>query len=135
MIIGRSRLAVQQYRHSPGSVSGSVSVYDFPFTIYYLSNDVTWYREDSNGISFSVRVVPRASRNEIVGLHDGALRIRVAAPPVEGAANRELVKFLAKKLSLPRTSVTLVSGSNSKNKIIRLLNPKVTTRQQLIDLS
>jgi uncharacterized protein (TIGR00251 family) len=96
---------------------------------------VTWYREDSSGISFNVHVVPRASRSEIVGLHNGALRIRVAAPPVDGAANRELIKFLAKKLGLPRTSVTLVSGSNSKNKIIRLSNPNTTTRQQLIDLS
>ncbi|HYX29068.1 MAG TPA: DUF167 domain-containing protein [Pyrinomonadaceae bacterium] len=96
---------------------------------------MTWYREDSSGISFNVHVVPRASRSEIVGLHNGALRIRVAAPPVDGAANRELIKFLAKKLGLPRTSVTLVSGSNSKNKIIRLSNPNTTTRQQLIDLS
>jgi uncharacterized protein (TIGR00251 family) len=92
---------------------------------------VTWYREDSNCISFAVRVVPRASRNEFAGLHDGALRIRVAAPPVEGAANRELVKFLAKKFKVGQAAITLVSGANSKNKIIRIESPGATTREEL----
>jgi uncharacterized protein (TIGR00251 family) len=92
---------------------------------------VTWYREDSTGVTFSVRVVPRASRSEVVGFHDGALKVRVAAPPVEGAANEELVKFLAKRFRMPRASVTLVSGANSKNKIIRVANPTAVTREEL----
>jgi len=95
---------------------------------------VTWYREDSAGVTFSVRVVPRASRSEVVGLHDGALKIRVAAPPVEGAANQELVRFLCKKLKVPRASVTLISGASSKNKIIRVANPTSTTRAVLLKL-
>jgi uncharacterized protein (TIGR00251 family) len=78
-----------------------------------------------------VRVVPRASRSEVVGLHDGALRVRVAAPPVEGAANQELVKFLSKRLKIPRASLTLISGANSKNKIIRVANPTSATREEL----
>jgi uncharacterized protein (TIGR00251 family) len=92
---------------------------------------VTWYREDSGGVTFSVRVVPRASRSEVVGLHDGALRVRVAAPPVAGAANQELVKFLSKRLKVPRASLILISGANSKNKIIRVANPTSATRAEL----
>jgi uncharacterized protein (TIGR00251 family) len=92
---------------------------------------VTWYREDSTGVTFSVRVVPRASKSEVAGLYDGALRIRVAAPPVEGAANRALVKFLAKRFKVPPAAVKLVSGSNSRNKIIRIENPGALTREEL----
>ena len=88
---------------------------------------MAWYREDYGGVTFAVRVVPRASRSEIVGLYDGALRIRVAAPPVEGAANLELVKFLAKKFKVPQAAVTLISGRNSKNKIVRITNPSAAT--------
>jgi len=93
-----------------------------------------WYREDSDSVTFSVRVVPRASRSEVVGLHDGALKIRVAAPPVEGAANQELVKFLSARLKVPRASLTLVSGANSKNKVIRVANPTSAARKELHDL-
>jgi uncharacterized protein (TIGR00251 family) len=92
---------------------------------------VTWYREDSTGVTFAVRVVPRATRREVAGLHDGALRIRVAAPPVEGAANRELVKFLAKRFKIAQASITLMSGASSKNKIIRIANPGAALREQL----
>jgi uncharacterized protein (TIGR00251 family) len=103
----------------------SFTISDLPFNI---CRRVAWYREDSTGVIFSVHVVPRASRSEVAGLHDGALRIRVAAPPVDGAANRELVKFLAKKLRVARAAVELVSGSNSRNKIIRIENPGAATR-------
>ena len=93
-----------------------------------------WYREQAGGFIFSVRVVPRASRTEIVGLHDGALKIRLAAPPVEGAANDELVKFLAKKLKVSRGAVTLVSGMSSRNKTIRIADASAATRDQLSKL-
>ena len=96
---------------------------------------MTWYREDQAGVTFSVRVVPRASRSEVAGLHDGSLRIRVAAPPVEGAANRELVKLLAKKFKVGQAAITLVSGTSSKNKIIRIANPGAATRAELEKLS
>lgn len=78
------------------------------------------FSEDGRGVTFTVRIVPRASTSEIVGDHQGALRIRIAAPPVDGAANRELIRFLAKKLKLPQNAVDLVSGAGSKNKVIRL---------------
>ncbi|MBA2379642.1 MAG: DUF167 domain-containing protein [Blastocatellia bacterium] len=71
-------------------------------------------------ITFLVKVVPRASRTEVAGEIDGALRVRVASPPVDGAANAELIKFLAKRLELPRSSIAIVAGETSKNKRIRI---------------
>ena len=90
--------------------------------------------EDNPGITLTVRVVPRASRSEIAGYHDGALRIRVAAAPVEGAANRELIKFLSKTFRVPQNAVAIISGSNSKNKIIRITNPSAVTLAELSKL-
>ena len=87
-----------------------------------------WYREDPDGITFSVRVVPRSSRNELVGLYDGALKIRLTASPVEGAANQELLKFLASKLRVPRSAVTVISGAHSKSKLIRIASASAAAR-------
>jgi uncharacterized protein len=67
-----------------------------------------------------VRVQPRASQTEVVGLHGGALKVRLAAPPVEGAANRELERFLAKALGLPRSAVELLRGATSREKLVRV---------------
>ena len=90
--------------------------------------------EDEHVITLTVRIVPRASRSEIAGYHDGALRIRVAAAPVEGAANRELIKFLSKTFRVPQNAVAIISGSNSKNKIIRITNPSAVTLAELSKL-
>jgi uncharacterized protein (TIGR00251 family) len=76
------------------------------------------YAEKGGRLMFTVRVVPRASRTEIVGEVDGALRVRIAAPPVDGAANDELIRILARALRVPRTSIAIVSGSTSKLKRI-----------------
>ena len=63
-----------------------------------------------------VYVVVRASRTRIVGAHDGRLKVQVAAPPVDGAANKELVRCLAGALGVARSAVTLVSGESSRRK-------------------
>jgi uncharacterized protein (TIGR00251 family) len=76
--------------------------------------------ETDGALTFNVRVVPRASRTEVAGEHGGALRVRVAAPPVEGAANEELVRFVAKSLGVPARDVELVSGLASKSKRVRV---------------
>jgi uncharacterized protein len=94
-------------------------IYDFRISIYYWIR-VIEFSEDHRGVTFTVRIVPRASTSEIIGDHDGALRIRIAAPPVEGAANRELIRLLAKRLKVPQNAVEIISGASSKNKIIRL---------------
>ena len=95
---------------------------------------MTWYREHSGGVTFSVRVVPRASRSEMAGLYDGVLRIRIAAPPVDGAANRELIKFLSKQLKVPQAAVTLVTGNNSRHKTVSIANPSQSTLDELSKL-
>lgn len=71
-------------------------------------------------IMFSVRVVPRASQSGVVGAHDGALRVRVAAPPVDGAANEELVRTLAKAFKVPARAVEITGGHASKLKQVRV---------------
>jgi len=73
-----------------------------------------------NAISFAVRVQPRASKSGVVGEHDGALKIRLAAPPVDGEANEELVRLLAKLFDAPRQRIAILSGQTSKNKIVRV---------------
>jgi len=78
------------------------------------------YTEEDGAITFQVRVVPRASRSEIAGEHDGALRIRVTAPPVDGAANEEVIRVLAKALGVTRSAVAIVSGETSKTKRVRV---------------
>jgi uncharacterized protein len=89
------------------------------------------YSQD-RGLTFAVRIVPRASRSEIVGEHGGALRIRIAAAPVEGAANRELVRTLAKIFKLPQNAVEIVSGASSKNKTVRVRGADAAMLEQLI---
>jgi len=74
------------------------------------------YSEKDGSLTFKVRVVPRASRSEIVGAHDGALRVRIAAPPVDGAANEELVRMLARAFKVSLAAVEITAGQTSKLK-------------------
>ena len=76
------------------------------------------YSERDGSLTFNVRVVPRASRSEVVGEHDGALRVRIAAPPVDGAANEELVRLLARELGVSRSAIRITGGHTSKLKLI-----------------
>ncbi len=78
------------------------------------------HSESNGSITFSVRVVPRASKSEIVGEHDGALRVRIASPPVDGAANAELIKLLAKQFGVSKSNVEIIGGQTSKTKQIRI---------------
>jgi uncharacterized protein (TIGR00251 family) len=78
------------------------------------------FTENDGSITFTVRVIPRSSKTEIVGEHDGALKIKLKSPPVDGAANDELVRFLSKLLSVPKTNIEIVSGETSRTKRIRV---------------
>ncbi|MEX2374535.1 MAG: DUF167 domain-containing protein [Dehalococcoidia bacterium] len=68
----------------------------------------------------TVRLTPRASRDEIVGERDGVLLVRVTAPPVDGAANDALVRILAKALRVSRGSISIVSGATSRTKVVEI---------------
>src|SRR6266850_5072738 len=78
------------------------------------------YSEKDGKLTFKVRVVPRSSRNEIVGEHDGALRIRLTAPPVEGAANAALLRTLARAFDVSPGSVAIISGATSRTKTVSI---------------
>lgn len=67
-----------------------------------------------------MRVQQRAARTEIIGAHGDALKIRVAAPPVDGAANEALGRFLARQLGVPRAAVAVVSGQGGRTKVLRV---------------
>ncbi len=82
------------------------------------------YTERDGALIFSVRVAPRASRSEPAGEHDGALKVRVAAPPVEGAANEELARLLAKAFGVAARDVEIVAGHASKTKVMRVYGAK-----------
>jgi uncharacterized protein (TIGR00251 family) len=74
----------------------------------------------ATGVRVSIRVQPRASTNELAGVHGNALRVRLTAPPVEGAANAALVDFLAESLGIARRAITIVAGSSSRTKVVEL---------------
>jgi uncharacterized protein len=71
-----------------------------------------------DGILLKIYVQPKSSKNEIVGVHDGAIKIRLTAPPVDNAANEMCVKFLAKQLGISKSSINIISGHTSRFKQI-----------------
>ncbi|MFQ5673833.1 MAG: DUF167 domain-containing protein [Nitrospinales bacterium] len=73
-----------------------------------------------DGIQFSAAIQPRSSKNQVVGPHNNALKIRLTSPPVEGAANRSCIKFLAKYLGISPSRVSIAAGLTGKSKIIRI---------------
>jgi uncharacterized protein (TIGR00251 family) len=92
---------------------------------------VPW-RETPDGVELTVRLVPRGGGARIEGIseHEGrsCLKIRVAAPPVDGAANAALVDFLARTLDIPRSHITLLAGEHARLKRLRVRGPDVLAR-------
>lgn len=78
----------------------------------------------TDGVTIDIYAQPRASKTALVGEHDGMLKVRLAAPPVDGAANAEIVAFFSKQLGVPKRSVSLVSGETGRRK--RLLVRDIT---------
>ena len=75
----------------------------------------------SGGVRLTLHIQPRASRTELAGRHGDALKVRVAAPPVDGAANAELVRFLAELLGVAKSAVEIVSGVSGRRKVVRVV--------------
>jgi uncharacterized protein (TIGR00251 family) len=82
-------------------------------------------------VRFAVRVQPRASQTEIVGEYNGAIKVRLTAPPVEGAANDALVDLLAKELGVARRDIRIVSGASSRSKTIEVAGVDPASVQRL----
>ena len=82
-----------------------------------------WRREEAGGaaLTLTLHVQPGAKRTEVAGVHGDALKIRLAAPPVEGKANAELLRYLAEAFGVPQRAVTLVRGETSRSKTVRIV--------------
>jgi uncharacterized protein (TIGR00251 family) len=77
--------------------------------------------EESRGtVTFAVKVHPRARKNSITGELGGALKLSLTSPPIDRRANQACIEFFAKLLKVPRSSVTIASGQNSRNKVVRV---------------
>ena len=88
--------------------------------------------EINGGVMFSIRVVPRTSKSEIVGESEGILRIRISAPPVDGAANDEVVRVLAKAVGVAKSNLAIVSGQTSKTKRIGIVGVSAAQLQKML---
>jgi uncharacterized protein len=91
-----------------------------------------WLRETAAGVSIAVLATPRASTTDLAGTADGRLRIRIAAPPVGGEANLELIRFLAKRLGLPRAAVTVSAGATGRRKTVLAQGIAADTARRLL---
>ena len=83
-------------------------------------NNMISLKESKKGLTFDIQVIPHASRAEIVGMQDGVLKIKVTAPPVEGAANEACIKLLAKELGLKKSQMEISSGAKSRKKTVMI---------------
>jgi len=92
-----------------------------------------WLAAVPGGVSILVAASPRASRTEAAGIAAGRLRVRVAAPPVEGAANQELVRFLARTLGVPKSAVTVTAGAAGRRKTVMVRGVSPEAAQSLLE--
>jgi uncharacterized protein (TIGR00251 family) len=76
--------------------------------------------QSAKGITFAVKVHPRARKNAITGTVGDALKLALTAPPIEGKANQAVIEFFADLFEIPRSSVTIASGETSRNKVVRI---------------
>jgi uncharacterized protein (TIGR00251 family) len=77
-------------------------------------------RETTEGLLVRLRVVPRAKRCEVSGAHNGALKVKVTAPPVDDAANRTIIDFFSSLLHIPKSRLTVLKGLKSKDKVMQI---------------
>ena len=80
-----------------------------------------WMNETPRGVELKIHAVPRASKNEIQGLHDNALKVRLTTPPIDGKANQALIKFLSKTLHISKAQIQLVRGETSRHKTLCIM--------------
>lgn len=84
-----------------------------------------WYRCEGDSITLTLHIQPGAKRSEVAGLHGDALKIRLAAPPIEGRANEALLRFVANSFEVSLRQVELLRGAQSRHKMVRVKDSKV----------
>jgi uncharacterized protein (TIGR00251 family) len=84
-----------------------------------------WYRRTGDVLTLTLHVQPGAKRTDVAGLHGEALKIRLAAPPIEGRANEALLKFIAEAFGVPLRQVELKQGGQSRHKVVAITGSKV----------
>ena len=85
-----------------------------------------------NSVNIQVQIQSKSSHNQIVGLHDGRLKIKIAAPPVDGKANESLIEFLAKTFKISKSNIEILKGHTSKLKTIKLSGISENTYRSII---
>ena len=88
--------------------------------LQYCDHDPVEIKSTPHGVSFHVRVAPRASRNAIDGEFQGALKVRLTAPPVDDRANEALRRFLASRLHVSPSAITIISGAKNRTKLVSI---------------
>jgi uncharacterized protein (TIGR00251 family) len=91
-------------------------------------------QESSNGVTFTVKIHPRAKKNAITGEFGDTLKLSLAAPPIDGKANEACIEFFAKLLKVPRSSVTIASGQSNRKKVIRVVGISAAEIRKSIEL-
>ena len=89
-------------------------------------------RESGADIEVPLHVQPRARRTQIAGLHDGTLKVKISAPPVDDAANRAIVEFFSDLLGHPKSRLHIISGGKSRNKVLRIEGMSLKRFEELI---
>ena len=79
-----------------------------------------WLTEKNGCLFINIHLQPRASKNEIVGIHGDSIKVRLTSPPVEGAANSHVIEFFAKRLGVQRSKITILSGEKSRHKTLKI---------------
>jgi uncharacterized protein (TIGR00251 family) len=95
----------------------------------------TWLRRRELAVTLTLHVQPGARKTEIAGVHGDALKIRLAAPPVDGKANAALIEFVANRLDVPKSAVRLVNGQTSRRKILEIAAAPSDAEQRLQPLA
>ena len=89
-------------------------------------------KEHNGGITFAVKVHPRAKKNALTGVVGDALKLSLTSPPVDGRANEACIEFFAKLFRVPRSSVTIAAGETSRSKVVRVAGITADTAQQVL---
>jgi uncharacterized protein (TIGR00251 family) len=92
-----------------------------------------WYRRSGDTLSLTLHVQPGAKRSEIAGLHGEALKVRLAAPPVEGRANEALLKFISSLFAVPLRDTELKQGAQSRHKVVTVTGSRIEPESLLPD--